>query len=160
MALEITKETALRLYPKSEDWFKEILEKEYTRELFLGTDFRNLKTFDDCCRICGTTEEEFEKKWAEIPIDFQSVAFERLKIINQAINQEWVPDHFDTNQYKWAPWFNVSSSGFDFACSDYAYANSGASVGFRLCFESEEKANHAGKYFTKYFQEFITGKKA
>jgi hypothetical protein len=98
--MKLTKEMAVRLYPKSEDWFKEVLEKEFTRETFLGTDFRNLKTFNDCCRTCNTTEDEFEKKWQEIPVDFQTIAFERLKIINKAHNQEWVPDHFDTNQYK------------------------------------------------------------
>jgi hypothetical protein len=158
--MKLTKEMAVRLYPKSEDWFKEVLEKEFNRETFLGADFRNLKSFDDCCRLCGTTEEEFEKKWSEINVDFQTIAFERLKIINQAINQEWVPDHFDTNQYKWAPWFTVSSSGFGFAGSFCRCGSAGAFVVFRLCFESEEKSNHAGRHFTKYFQEFITGKKA
>jgi hypothetical protein len=157
--MNITQETAKKLYPKSEDWFKEMLDNEFGRETFLGTDFRNFKTFDDCCRICGTTEEEFEKKWKEIPVDFQTIAFERLKIINQAINQEWIPDYFDTNQYKWAPWFNVSSSGFDFSDSYYYYVDSNAYVGFRLCFETKEKSNYAGRYFTRYFQEFITSKK-
>jgi hypothetical protein len=158
--MKIKKETALKLYPKSEDWFKTLLEEAFGRETFLCLTFRNLKTFDDCCRVCGTTEEIFEKKWAEIPVDFQTIAFERLKIINQAINQEWVPDHFNANQYKWAPYFRVSSSGLDFSGSDYDYDGANASVGFRLCFENEEKSNYAGKNFTKYFQEFITGKKA
>lgn len=158
--MKLTKEMAVRLYPKSEDWFKEVLEKEFNRETFLGADFSNLKSFDDCCRACGTTKEEFEAKWSDIPVDFHTIAFERIKIINKAINQEWVPDHFNTDQYKWAPWFKVSSSGFDFAGSLYAYVSTYSRVGFRLCFESEEKSNHAGRHFTKYFQEFITGKKA
>ena len=158
--MELTKETAKRLYSKSEDWFKEILEKEFDKETFLGTDFRNLKTFDDCCRACGTTEEEFEKKWADIPVDFQTLAFEKLKIINQAINQEWLPDIFNTSQHKWFPWFNVSSSGLGFNASSYFCDNADATVGFRLCFESKEKSDYAGKNFTRYFQEFITGKKA
>jgi hypothetical protein len=34
----------------------------------------------------------------------------------------------------------------------------GAGVGSRLCFESEEKAVHAGENFTKLFEEFITAK--
>jgi hypothetical protein len=158
--MKLTKEMAVRLYPKSEDWFKEVLEKEFTRETFLGADFGNLKNFDDCCRTCNTNEDEFEKKWQEIPVDFQTIAFERLKIINQAINQKWVPDHFETSQYKWAPWFTVSSSGFDFTSSIYYDDNATTYVGFRLCFESEEKSDHAGRNFTRYFQEFITGKKA
>ncbi len=158
--MKLTEEMAIRLYPKSEDWFKEILEKEFSRETFLRTDFKNLKTFDDCCRICGTTEVDFEKKWAEIPVDFQTIAFERLKIINQAINQKWIPDYFKTDQYKWAPWFVVSSSGFDFTLSDFSCDDACTYVGFRLCFESEEQSDHAGRNFTRYFQEFITGKKA
>ncbi len=158
--MEITKEEALKLYPKTEDWFKEILVKEFGRDAFLGADFRNLKTFDDCCVLCGTTEDEFEKKWVEIPVDFQTVALERLKIINRAISGAWEPDYFNTDQYKWFPWFRVSSSGLDFSGSDCDCVSSCAYVGFRLCFESEEKADHAGRHFTKYFQEFITGKKA
>ncbi|HNX37496.1 MAG TPA: hypothetical protein PL124_05440 [Candidatus Cloacimonadota bacterium] len=157
--MKITKETALKLYSKSEDWFKTDLEKAFGRETFLAIDYTNLKTFDDCCRICGTTEKDFEKKWADIPVDFQTIAFERLKIINQAINGEWVPDHFNINQYKWAPWFTVSSSGLAFSFSYYYFALT-ASFGFRLCFKSEEKSDHAGRNFTRYFQEFITGKKA
>jgi hypothetical protein len=158
--MKLTKEMAVRLYPKSEDWFKEVLEKEFTRETFLGADFNNLKSFDDCCRVCGTSEEEFEAKWSDIPVDFQTIAFERFKIINQAMNQEWIPNHFDTSQYKWAPWFAVSSSGFGFSYSVCSYGITHADVGFRLCFESEEKSDHAGRNFTRYFQEFITGKKA
>lgn len=158
--MKITKEEALMLYPKTEDWFKEILEKEFGRDIFIGSDFRNLKTFAVCCMVCGTTEEEFENKWRNVLIDFQSLAFERMKIINRAINQEWEPDYFNTDQYKWAPWFKVSSSGLVFTYSGYDYVSTYAGVGFRLCFETEEKANHAGLYFTKYFQEFITGKKA
>jgi hypothetical protein len=56
------------------------------------------------------------------------------------------------------PELPVLSSGFGFSGTYFNYDVTGTTVGSRLCFESEEKAVHAGKTFIKLFEEFITAK--
>jgi hypothetical protein len=158
MELKIKKETAKKIYAQSPAALQEILIETFGEECFRKTKFTDLKTFDDLCHACGTTEDEFEQKWKSIPVDSQTVSFQRMKILSDALNQGWKPDHFNTDQYKWFPYFKVSSSGFGFSYSFYYYVSTHTSVGSRLCFETEEKSNHAGRQFTQLFQDFITGK--
>ena len=158
MKLEITKEKAKKIYESAPAALQEILTETFGEECFRKTEFTDLKTFDDLCHACGTTEDEFEEKWKRIPVDSQTVSFQRMKILSDAINQGWKPDHFNTDQYKWFPYFKVSSSGFGFSGSGCSCDGADAGVGSRLCFESEEKSNHAGGQFTQLFQDFITGK--
>jgi hypothetical protein len=159
MELKIKKETAKKLYHESPSWFKEVLEETFGKEILRKIDFTDLKTFDDCCRACETTEEEFEKKLNSLPVSEQTKSFERMGILSSAINQGWEPNHFNTVEKKWFPIFKVLSSGFGFSTSYYSYDRTFPPVGSRLCFKDEARSDHAGKQFTKLFQEFITAKK-
>jgi len=149
--VKVTKETAKKLYDSVPGFFKEQLEAAFGKDAFRKIDFRDIKTFPDACKaldintdaVCNDTDTEDE------------VAYKKLKVIVQAINQGWEPDFNDTNQRKWFPWFRLSS-GFGFAVSHYYCASSAASVGSRLCFESEEKASYAGKQFAAIYKEFLT----
>jgi hypothetical protein len=158
MELKIKKETARKIYAAAPSALQEILIETFGEECFRKKEFTDLKTFDDLCQACGTTEKEFEDKWKNIPVDSQTVSFQRMKILSDAINQGWKLDHFNIDQYKWFPYFKVSSSGFGFSLSRYCFDFTHSGVGSRLCFETEEKSNHAGRQFTKLFQDFITGK--
>jgi hypothetical protein len=158
MELKIKKETAKKIYSAAPTALQEILIETFGEECFRKAELTDFKTFDDLCRACGTTEKEFEEKWKNIPVDSQTVSFQRMKILSDAINQGWTPDHFNTDQYKWFPYFKVSSSGFGFSTSYYYCGLAATRVGSRLCFETEEKSNYAGRQFTQLFQDFITGK--
>jgi hypothetical protein len=158
MSFEITKEKAKKLYGYQPGWFKEELEKAFEKECFRKIDFKDLKTFNDLCIVCNTTKEEFEKKLSSLPISEQTKSFEKMEILSDAINQGWIPDHCNSNQKKWFPVFKVSHSGFCFSRSVYSYDYTTTYVGSRFCFETEQKSDHAGKQFTKLFQEFITTK--
>src|SRR4030042_6616516 len=134
MALEITKETAKKLYPVSQDWFKEQLEAEFGKDCFRKKDFRDIKTFEDACNELDLTQEDLTGIRNDEKPD--EIAYKKLKIVVAAINQGWIPDWDNTDQRKWYPWFNLSS-GFGFSSADYGYDYAGTSVGSRLCFESE-----------------------
>jgi hypothetical protein len=158
MELKIKKETAREIYDESPSGLRKILEETFGIDCFKKLDWKDFKTFDDLCRATGITEDEFNSKWDPTLSDPSTIAFERLKICTRAYNQDWPFDAYNTKQYKHFPYFAVSSSGFGFsgtACRcDYSYAT----VGSRLCFESAEKAKHAGKTFIKLFEDFITAK--
>lgn len=158
MELKIKKETAKEIYDESPSSLRKILEETFGVDYFKKIDYRDFKTFDDLCRATGTTEADFNRKWEHADLDPSTLAFERLKVCTKAYNQDWPFDAYNTEQYKYYPYFKVSSSGFGFSYSlcDFVYANS--SVGSRLCFESSAKAEHAGKTFLKLFEDFITAK--
>lgn len=154
MKLELQKTTAQKLYPEAPSWFQEILKQTFGEEIFKKTDFQDIKTFDDACRYCDTTEEEFNEYWTTSRVSNDTIAYEKCKMITRAINQGWEPDWDNRDQKKWWPWFKLSS-GFGFGYSYYLYGSSGTSVGSRLCFESREKSDYAAKQFLDIYEQFI-----
>ena len=149
--MELTKEDAKKLYPSATDWFKVKLDKAFGKESFRKLDWKDIKTFEDAC-----TALDIDPDAVCCDVDTSDeVAYKMLKVIIQAINQEWTPDWSNTSQRKWYPWFNLSS-GFGFDGSCYVCGNSCTAVGSRLCFESEEKSNHAGQQFLEIYRQFMT----
>lgn len=158
MELKIKKETAKEIYEESSSALKKILEETFGIDYFKKLDWKYFKSFDDLCRATGTTESEFNKKWDPATFDPSTIALERLKICTRAYNQDWKFDLYNAAQKKWAPYFKVSSSGLGFTYSYYYYGAAITLVGSRLCFESQEKSNHAGETFVNLFEEFINAK--
>lgn len=156
--MKITKEDAKQIYEYAPPDLKERMEREFGPDVFQKIDYEDFKNFDDLCRACGTTEYDFNIKWCQTDYDPSTIAFERLKILTGAYNQDWKFNLYDTDQKKWFPWYKVSSSGVGVAHSAYDCDCALASVGSRLCFESEEKSNHAGTTFAKLFEDFISAK--
>ena len=158
MELKLQKSTAKKLYPEMPEWFRNVLNETFGKECFKKRDFDEIKTFADACEECGTTEEKFNERFYNLELDADTINYEKLKIVIGAINQGWVPDWDNTSQYKWCPYFKLSS-GFGFSGSDYDYASANTTVGSRLCFESEEKSNYAAKQFIDIYEQFLTIKK-
>jgi hypothetical protein len=165
--IEITKETAKKLYKNQPDWFQEQLESAFGVETFKGIDYTKLKTFNDLCLACGTTEKDFDKLWMKVSealthLDVRvfpdMVLNAKMDILVKAYNQDWVADPLDKSQKKWAPYFSVSSSGLVFSSSVCHYDYAKTCVGSRFAFENQAKSDHAGKTFTEFFQQFITNK--
>lgn len=155
MELKIKKETAKEIYEESSSALRKILEETFGIEYFKKTNWKDFETFDDLCRATGTTEVEFNRKWDPAIFDPSTIAFERMKICTRAYNQDWKYNLYDTNQKKWVPIFNVLSSGLGFSITYYYFDDSYTHVGSRLCFKSDETATHAGKKFTKLFEDLI-----
>jgi hypothetical protein len=148
--MEINLQAAKKLYPCAPVWFQEELIKEFGRGYFEKTDWHNIKTFGDACEAIGVEVNELFL----LHDTRDEVAFKKLKIIICAINQGWVPDWGNGNQRKWWPWFTLSS-GFGFSDSYYNYDNANTNVGFRLCFETKEKADYAAKQFLDIYKDFL-----
>jgi hypothetical protein len=154
MELKIKKETAKEIYDESPSGLRKILEETFGIDCFKKLDWKDFKTFDDLCRSTGTTEVDFNNKWTGEGFDPSTIAFERLKICTRAYNQDWKYNLYDTTQKKWAPIFDVLSSGLGFSYATYDCDYSSTFVGSRLAFKSEETATHAGENFTKLFEDF------
>ncbi len=110
------------------------------------------------CKACGTTAAEFETKWKKLALSQTLKTVAKFELLSEAINQGWKPDTLDTNQKKWFPYFEVSSSGLDFSYSRYSYDFANADAGFPFAFESQEKSDYAGRVFIALWEEFIIRK--
>ena len=148
--VKVTKETAKKLYDSVPDFFKEQLEAAFGKDAFRKIDYKDIKTFKDACNALDIDPDAVCNKGDTL----DEAAYKKLKIIAKAINQGWVPDWDNTNERKWFPWFSLAS-GFGFDDSGYSCGCSRTVVGSRLCFESEEKADYAGKQFTAIYEEFL-----
>jgi hypothetical protein len=82
------------------------------------------------------------------------IAQYKKPFIVKAINgPEFKADYSNWNQYKWFPVFvwDKQKSAFVFATSGCELTITYAGCGPRFAFESEEKADHAAKYFYDVF---------
>jgi len=148
--LQVTKSNALTAYNNGDVTIKKALSDLFGKEVFTPKNImEQVKTADDAFAIKGisigsivndndTTDE---------------IAYKILKVIVEVLNEGWVPDWKNSNQYKYYPWFDLSSgSGLSFGDVD-PYSIS--TVGSRLCFKSSELAVYAGKQFIKEYTDFF-----
>jgi hypothetical protein len=153
--MELTKHEAKRLFTESPDWVKEKLVEEFGADTFKTVGYENIKTFDDACRACGTTEAEFNEKFNNLGLDADTINYEKAKVFTEAIRGDWKPDWNNTNQKKWFTVFCLSS-GFGFSYSRHFYGRTDAIVGSRLCFETSEQSDYAGNQFIAIYKDLLT----
>ena len=109
-----------------------------------------IKTVSDVLADNGITQQQFdlECKW----LSDHEVAYRILHLLAKSLNEGWTPDWSNSGQYKYVPWFDLSS-GFRF--DGDVYWASRSAVGSRLCFKSSEMAEHAGKQFLDVYRKFM-----
>ena len=152
----ITADKAKSLYPSASAELKKDLENTFGVK-FLSEDITDrIKTFNDACIECGTTKKEFNKKWGNLGLSDDDIAYKQAKIIRTALNgKDYKPDWNDKNEKKWYPVFKMGS-GFGFSCSLFVDRGTSANAGSRLCFKNEKLATHAGKQFPHIYKLLLT----
>lgn len=151
--LKIEEKEATKIYgnPNVDPVFKMILEQTFGKDFFNRKITDRIKTFSDACEISGIdpNQDKFKNGSQD------EIAYAKLKIIIEVLNEGWKPDWNDENQYKNYPWFYLNgSSGFRFDGVSYYY--SASDVGSRLCFKSRELAEYATKQFISLYKDFFT----
>jgi hypothetical protein len=121
-----------------------------------------LKTLEDACKLLKLDSKKVIPTFRDYPASDRKamIAHAKLVIITKAANQiaskrrDWKPE-WDNGQWdKWYPWFYMGgSSGFRF--DDYVNLFSISAVGSRLCFFSNEAAEHVGKTFEQLYKEYF-----
>ena len=87
----------------------------YTEEIKF--DFRTIKTFEDACKKIRVTTALPTLTNGCQELMKATVAAYKLMVIFQAINDGWIPDWNNSDQYKYYPWLRVLSSGSGFSGS-------------------------------------------
>ncbi len=124
--------------------FPEVFKREYT----------DIKTFKDACEVECIDPKAFYEKYKNL--DDDSLAYEELKIIIHAINNNKSFPNWKDGNSKWVPYFDMS--GFGLSGTYYDDWHTYTAVGSRLCFESKEKMLHAVKYFLPFYERFMSKK--
>ena len=144
-------------------------------------DYKTIRTYEDACKALGESVDEETLKKAGVPKHI--IAQMKLELICKALwggEVKVYPDP-DGNRIYWYPWFGLynqseidrmsdedrglllSAYAFDgagagcgsaLACSRSSYS-SYAYSGFRLCLDTEEKAEYFGKQFLELWAEAI-----
>lgn len=117
--------------------------------------YTNIKTFEDACAAIGCSIEIPSLQGGYDKHGQSLLAYYKLTIIAEALNEGWIPDWDDYSQYKWVPYFR-NKSGFGLAFDDYDSWSTSTDVGSRLCFKSSEIAVYVATQFADLYNDFLT----
>ena len=121
-----------------------------------GFDYKTIKTFEDACKKLNLDPTKLPDI-SGIPEEFAKplIAAYKLYVIYKAVNNDWIPDWGNWKQYKYYPWFEVSSSGFGFSGAAYFCDDTHTAVGSRLCTDSSEKALYIANQFEAEYKDHL-----
>lgn len=132
------------------------MKESFGKDLFSQDVTERVKTYLDACHELGR-EPLDEKKLLELGLTEHDIAYQKLAIVTEALNEGQKLNVCDANVKRWYPWFKPNGSPSSFAfCGSYcdcAYASAGG--GSRLCLKSEKLSNYCGKQFIDLWKQFI-----
>ncbi len=156
---------------KAKEMFKMAKSKEakgtlialFGKELFIEavepekpkTIIERIQSFEDACKNLGISSDI--SFFLNVPTNrYKSVvAHYKLEIIAEALNESYIFDWNNSDEYKWYPRFDMTSSGFGFSDTPYCRWGTVSSVGSRLCFKTNELATYAGTKFSNLYKDLM-----
>lgn len=111
-----------------------------------------VKSFEDARNMTGRPDVP---DFSNLPTDMRKhfEAQYKMIVIAEALNEEWIPDWDNYDEYKYYPWFEMSPSSFAFGVSSCIYAAASAGSGSRLKFRTRELAEYAAKQFIDIWKD-------
>ena len=118
-----------------------------------------VKSYEDACCILNKWEF-FDDCIDSIDI----IAYKKLKLIIEALNEGWKPNFNDINELKHYPYFSIEkygrkngSAGLGCCYAFCGFGNASADVGSRLCFKTKELAIYAAQQFKDLYEDYYLG---
>ena len=143
-------------------------------------DYKSIRSYEDACKALGESVDE--KTLSEAGVPSHIIAQMKLELICKALwggEVKVYPDP-DGNRIYWYPWFalynqseidgmsdkergcllsayacNGATAGFGYLLARRRSSHPSAYSGFRLCLDTEEKAEYFGKQFLELWAEAI-----
>ena len=99
-----------------------------------------VKSFEDARNMTGRPDVP---DFSNLPTDMRKhfEAQYKMIVIAEALNEEWIPDWDNYDEYKYYPWFEMSPSSFAFDDSNYDNANANAGSRSHLCYNTSVGRN-------------------
>lgn len=179
--ITIQKENVLNVYNQASEEQKVLLENIFGKDMFHPKDIKErVKTFDDAVAILGNDNQAVIDYYAiaEKTCTKDILAFAKLRVIAEALNEGWKPK-FDDNEVRYYPYFYVyTKNEYERLNKDekksfhehnnsyiigdifYAYAYSIPShinlyYSSRLAFRTQELAEYCGKQFIDIWSDYL-----
>ena len=115
-----------------------------------------VKSYEDACAELGRQPYN-EDALMKLGLTRNDIAYQKMVVIVEALNEGWKPDVCDSNVRRWYPWFkpNGSPSSFAFYGSHCGRGFASAGGGSRLALKDEELAEYCGLQFLELWKEII-----
>jgi len=157
MNLKLDKSKAIEAYKNGDDAIKSFLIDAYGADVFITDIKERVTSYESACAILG--RKALTLKDFEFLGESQSKRqFARHKIATgiEAINEGWVADFENEDQYKYYVWMYNKKRGFSFGVDSYF---SRVIAGSDLYAETREKAEIIAKVFLEDYKIYLYGYK-
>jgi hypothetical protein len=154
--LKMTREDAVRHYPKAPPELKAIFETTFGKATFSSDIRKRINSFAD---VVGLSDWDYEAvlpfKRAMSRMEVAANGFVEACMAVEVINEGWVPDYDDSNQPKFEIFWDMRNGGLVFDYVDFW--GSYSPVGSRLCFRTRALAEWAAKqtWFIEICKKFM-----
>lgn len=115
-----------------------------------------IKTLQDAIDELGELDEEVIelRKLENSEITSHVLYHQQAVVIAKALQDGWVADFSDSDQWKYTAYYKISSSG-GFVSFDFDYWFTFSAVGSRLCFPTSELAKYFGTQFIEIHRKYL-----
>ncbi|MEA5006905.1 MAG: hypothetical protein VB022_10885 [Rikenellaceae bacterium] len=154
--LKITSEAVAKAYRNASADGKSLLREMFGSQVSLSDDVRDtVRSFNDACTLLGISTNLPEV--SSLPELHRKAirANYKLIIIAEALNEGWRPDWNNTNEFKYFPWFTVSTAGLGYSSTSTTTTHANANIGSRLCFKNRELAIYFGQQFIDLWEDVL-----
>lgn len=114
-------------------------------------------TLQDCINYLGEDDLEVVnlRQLQKVDIAEYVISNQSAIIIVKALNENWIPNWNDSNEYKYIIWWNMQTNNLSY--NDYYYWISSSTVSARLCLKTSKLCQDIGKNkeFVKIFKSFM-----
>jgi hypothetical protein len=177
VTLNMSEAELREIYKSAGPEMKAKIEKEFGPEIFKGDAKERVRFFEDACRELGIVKESkpdrdkepYARHVVMYPMPIVSCVPERLRksllayyklmVITEALNEGWIPDFTDATQKKYWIYMwhsdNGAACGLASASSLYAWSFSYTIVGARLVLKDRETAEYAITKFKSLYEDFL-----
>lgn len=169
MDITVKKQNVIAAYNAANKETKEWLEVLFGKDILPPKSIIDrIKSYEDACRELGCEPRCFSG------MSKDEVAYIKLKTIVHALNEGWVPDWGNLDQYKYWVWFNmpdlkdwysrvvarscdssITYGGVAYASADGVSAVTNSNCGSRLAFRTRDLAIYCGNTFASLWAEYL-----
>ena len=121
----------------------------------MTTAVKTIKTFEQACKKLKLDPKTAipDMSAAQPKHHAALIATAKMHIIAEALNDGWIPNWSDYNEYKYFPYFEMA--GFRFFASYHWDADAYSTGGSRLCYRTRALSDYAGKTFVKLYEDMM-----
>lgn len=111
--------------------------------------------FEQACKELGITNALPDVSMLPERNQKAILAFYKLSVIIQCVNEDWEPNWQDWAERKYFPWFDVLPAGLGYSHTNFTASDTTANLGSRLCFKSVGLAAEWAQKLLPLYEDFL-----